>query len=229
MSPRLYSPDNLAGARLRRSYDIAPPEVKRHLEAETNHVLKFVSPGQTVLELGCGYGRFLDRLLEFGVNAVGIDISLESLRLARTTTRTSRRELGAMNAAQLAFSDESFDLTVCIQNGISAFRVNKHELLREAVRVTRHGGTCLFSTYTESFWMHRLKWFEAQAREGLIEGIDYRHTCDGVIRCRDGFRATTFSRESLLKLAVSLGLHAEVQDVGDSCRFLEIAVTHAGT
>ena len=52
-----------------------------------------------------------------------------------------------MDAAALGFRDRVFDVVVCIQNGISAFKVDRRALIAEAIRVTRPGGSVLFSSY----------------------------------------------------------------------------------
>jgi len=63
----------------------------------------------------------------------------------------------------------------------SAFGANQQELFGKAVRVTRSGGTVLFFSYSDRFWEELLKWFEIQAEHGLIGGIDYGSTGNGII------------------------------------------------
>ena len=62
------------------------------------------------------------------------------------------------------------------------------------------GGTVYFSSYSAKFWNWRLKWFEEQADKGLLGEIDYDRTKDGVIICKDGFKAITHSPESLKEI-----------------------------
>lgn len=50
----------------------------------------------------------------------------------------------------LGFRNRRFDVVVCIQNGISAFKVDQRKLIGETMCVTRSGGTLLFSSYSES-------------------------------------------------------------------------------
>jgi len=220
-----YYADYLSAERLKRCYDIAPARVKQYLEAEIEYVLNFISATHRVLELGCGYGRVLDRLLSNARCVVGIDVSYESLCYARQTINKPGLHLAMMDAAKLAFLPSQFDAVVCIQNGISAFKVDTHTLVRESMRVTRKGGVCLFSTYSEKFWGNRLEWFRLQSEEGLIGEIDWDQTREGVIRCKDGFKATTFSKGSLFKLTESLGLTADIMEVDGSSLFWEIRVT----
>lgn len=219
-----YYADHLSAERLKRCYDIAPARVKQYLDAEIEYVLSFISPTHRVLELGCGYGRVLNRLLGIAECVVGIDVSYESLCYARQTINRHGLHLAMMDAAGLAFAPSQFDIIVCIQNSISAFKVDTHTLVRESMRVVKKGGVCLLSTYSEKFWNYRLEWFRLQAEEGLIGEIDWKQTHEGVIRCKDGFKATTFSKESLLRLTESLGLTADIKEIDGSSLFWEIYI-----
>ena len=78
--------------------------------------------------------------------------------------------------------------------------------MTEAVRVTRDGGICLFSSYSDRFWDHRLEWFKIQSEKGLLGEIDWERTGNGIIVCKDGFEATTFSEDDFRTLTSSLGL-----------------------
>jgi SAM-dependent methyltransferase len=218
-----YYDDKLAAARLRRCYEIASPRVRQYLDAEMEYVLSRLKPGDVVLELGCGYGRVLPALAGKTRLVAGVDTSFASLALAREELAAYRNvHLVQADAASLGIRDNVFDVVTCIQNGISAFHVDPGELVAEAVRVTKPGGTVLFSSYAEAFWEERLAWFEAQAAEGLLGEIDYQRTGDGVIACKDGFTATTFGPEDFRSLAAPLGLTAHVEEVDGSSLFCEI-------
>lgn len=154
---------------------------------------------------------------------VGIDTAIESLDAARDElTGLDNVDLCAMDVARLGFRRQSFDLVFCVQNGISAFRIDPGELMRSAVDAVRRGGVALFSSYAARFWSDRLEWFRLQASEGLIGEIDEVATVPGTIVCRDGFVATTFSPEELTNLARALGLQATAEIVAESSVFLEI-------
>ena len=215
-----YYDARLSGRRLQEVYAIVSPRVRQYLEAETDFVLDHITRGAAVLDLGCGYGRIIPRLLAKAGRVVGIDNSWESLAAARSYGHGLRGfELAAMDAAHLGFVAESFDTVVCIQNGISAFKADPRALFEESLRVTRRNGTALFSTYADSFWEHRLDWFRDQAARGLVGEIDDRRTRRGEIVCRDGFRATTFSPEELLRLTRGLPAEGTIQEVDGSSLF----------
>jgi 2-polyprenyl-6-hydroxyphenyl methylase/3-demethylubiquinone-9 3-methyltransferase len=221
-----YYRAKLAGERLRSCYDLAPPRVRQYLQAEIDHVAKHVAVGARILELGCGYGRVLRELSRSNAAAlVGVDISIESLGYARFyLAGVARARLAAMDAARLGLGDGPLDVVCCIQNGISSFNVDQRALLRSAVRVARTGGIVLFSSYADSFWEPRLDWFRIQARHGLLGEIDEAATRNGVIVCRDGFRATTVGASDFEKLASGLGRRVQTRVVDGSSVFCEISV-----
>ena len=219
-----YYSKKLSADRLRRVYDLAPDRVNRYLNSEVRFVKERIKPGDLVLELGCGYGRVLDKLAGIPEKVIGIDTSLDSLYMAKKSNRSSSFWLLAMNAVKLGFRNRCFDLVLCIQNGISAFNVNREDLVLEALRVTRPGGRILFSSYSERFWTHRLNWFRIQAEHGLLGEIDEEATGNGVIVCKDGFKATTIEPEDFFALASKIGVAIEITEVDASSIFCEIRV-----
>ncbi len=222
---RGYYSERLAGERLRACYEVAPPRVRAYLEAEIEFVLRRIAPSMAVLELGCGYGRVLRRLVSKARAVVGIDTSLPSLRMALGFVGSPASvSLARMDAAALGFRDGRFDVTVCVQNGISALGVDPRRILTEAVRVTRPGGRVLVSSYLERFWEARLEWFEVQAARGLIGEIDRRATGNGVIVCQDGFRATSVDAATFRALAGDLGLVPAITEVDGSSLFFEVVI-----
>jgi 2-polyprenyl-6-hydroxyphenyl methylase/3-demethylubiquinone-9 3-methyltransferase len=221
-----YYTQKLSAEKLQLCYEIAPPRVKRYLEAEIEFVLRKIKSSDLVLELGCGYGRVLEKLVKKAGVVVGIDTSHTSLLLAQEKMKTcSSCYLFEMNAVELGFRNQRFNVLVCIQNGISAFKVDQRKLIEEAIRVTHSGGIVLFSSYSERFWEDRLEWFRLQSEHGLIGEIDYDATGNGIIVCKDGFRASTVSPEDFISLTMDLNINFTVTEVDNSSIFYEIRVT----
>lgn len=214
-----YYVEKLAGSRLRRCYDVASPRVKQYLEAEILHVQTRLRATDTVLELGCGYGRVALRLADIAARVVGIDTAAESLDLARALDTDQRCEFVEMDALDLDLPDGLFDAVVCVQNGICAFGVDQNALVREALRVTRPGGLVLLSTYADGFWAERLAWFEAQAAAGLIGRIVPSESGDGVIVTEDGFRAGRLTQGDFGELCSALGREGTITEVDGSSVF----------
>lgn len=217
-----YYSEKLNASFLQRCYETAPERVKQFLEAEIKFILSKVYFNDIALDLGCGYGRVSVRLLEKAKRVFGIDISGKNIDLAKRLFQNDALFFLEMNAISLDFPNDFFDLTLCIQNGISAFKVDPEKLLAESLRVTKSGGKILFSSYSSKFWSERLKWFELQANQGLIGEIDYNLTKDGTIVCKDGFRAITFSEKDFVSLASTFNIQGNFYEVDDSTLFFEI-------
>jgi len=220
-----YYSNLLNSNQLRKCYEIAPLRVQQFLEAEISFVLSKISTHDMVLDLGCGYGRVSIRLLEKVKKVVGIDISKDNVQLAKEMVGNREQvEFYVMDAIDLKFNDHSFDTVICVQNGISAFNVDPLKLIEESIRVTRKGGTVLFSSYSEKFWNERLTWFQIQSEHGLIGEIDYQQTKNGVIVCKDGFKAVTYSEQEFLELSSNFNVKTTIFEIDNSSVFCEMVV-----
>lgn len=220
-----YYSDKLSAQKLKKCYDIATPRIKQYLEAEIQYALSQIGQRDSVIELGCGYGRFMKHFIGRCKQITGIDTSFESLLMARQLLGfKTNLHLIQMNAITLSFPDDQFDVVLCVQNGISAFKLDPEALMSESIRVVRPGGKCLFSSYSDKFWDARLEWFTLQSEDGLLGEIDWELTKNGVIVCKDGFRATTFGADEFSNLANNLGIDAHIVEVDDSSIFCVISV-----
>eukprot|EP00727_Mastigamoeba_balamuthi_P000180 m51a1_g10159 hypothetical protein (252) ;mRNA; f:26478-27233 len=226
-----YYDEHLSADRLRLCYACAPPRAQQYLAAEVAHATSRLRPADRVLELGCGYGRVLLALAPHCSRVVGVDTSAASVAAAREALRAA----GACNAAaelmdagRMAWAPSSYDVVLCLQNGVSAMGVGLRALLAECLRVARaHGGRVLLSSYAEGFWEARLEWFEAQARAGLVGRIDWARTGGGVIVCDDGFSATTVRPrefEEAARAVVPAGATVKCYEVDGSSSWCEIVL-----
>jgi malonyl-CoA O-methyltransferase len=119
-----------------------PPRAHNPLmELEQRTVLSLLPDvaGLTVVDSGCGTGRYLRELKERGANAIGIDLSAAMLTRARHVTP------GLLRADMCAMPIDStcVDLVVC---GLALGDVPDIELaLVEMARVLRPGGSIVYS------------------------------------------------------------------------------------
>ncbi len=220
-----YYSRNLSAERLHLCYKISSERIKQYQKAEIDTVLDRINPDDFVLDLGCGYGRIFRHLFKKTRNIFGVDISYNNLKYARDKyLRGDSYNLIQMNAVRLGFLSNKFDLVFCIQNGISAFKEEPIDLISESIRVTKPGGRILFSSYSSRIWDARLEWFQAQSDYGLLGEIDYNLTGNGVIICKDGFKATTFSSHDFKRLTSALDKEVKIFEVDNSSIFCEIFV-----
>lgn len=215
-----YYAEKLHSGKLYQVYQTEIPRVRQYLEAEIDFVRRGLQGRERVLEIGAGYGRILKELASHARALVGVDISEESVGFGREWTKEiPNLRLHVMDANALDFEEE-FDRVLCLQNGLSAIKGDPFDLVRRCLRSLAVGGKAYFSTYSPRFWEWRVAWFREQAGKGLLGEIDEERTKDGVIVCKDGFRAITFDGGDLERLGERTGYGYRVEEVDESSLFL---------
>lgn len=96
---------------------------------------------QTLLDMGCGAGHFLEMFWNAGFDVTGVDEQEECLALARKKIG-HRATLRQSNLERLPFDDDDFDFVTLV----TALEHTKDPdaVLREAFRVATHGVLVLF-------------------------------------------------------------------------------------
>ncbi|MGI5059546.1 class I SAM-dependent methyltransferase [Treponema denticola] len=215
-----YYAQNLNAQKLFRVYDTALPRVRQYLNEEINFIKRNLTGTESVLEVGCGYGRILKELSPYAKRLIGIDISEDSVAFAKEFLKdSSNATVQAADAYNLAFNGE-FDMVLCLQNGLSAIKGSAECLITVCVQSLKKGGKAFFSTYSGKFWKDRLDWFREQADKKLLGEINEEKTKDGIIICKDGFKAVTFTEEELKKLGIQSGFRYEIKEIDKSSLFL---------
>jgi len=117
--------------------------------------------GATVLDVGCGVGRWSSRLSKSGAWVIGIDMSRNMVTEARRRLRASKHdaELLVSTAANLPFGDSVFDqvLSVTVLQHI----VDEGEVrssIAELTRVTKTGGKVVL-----------LEWSPAKSTDAQVD------------------------------------------------------------
>lgn len=65
-----------------------------------------------VLEIGCGIGQKTKQILQYTDNIVAIDISQESIEIAKESFKDSNINFTRMDASKLDFHDKEFDIVI---------------------------------------------------------------------------------------------------------------------
>lgn len=162
-----------------RNYDQTPNPLLALEERHLGKVLPDVA-GSNVLDLGCGTGRWVARLLARGARTVvGIDLSAAMLRVARGTVGICNR-LVLADCLQLPFQASVFDFA------LSSFALNHikdlQAIAQELARAMKSRGRLLISE------MHP----EAYARgwrpgfrdmRGAVQIETVNHSAESVMSC----------------------------------------------
>lgn len=149
-----------------------PPTAHNALMALEQRTVLSLLPnlvGRTVIDAGCGSGRYLRELRHLGARPIGVDLSGPMLAQARPITS----HLVRGNLCALPIDSTSVDVIVC---GLALGDVPNLELaLGEMARVLRPGGCVVYSVVhpvgASAGWSRT---FEAQGRLMAIDG--YWHT-----------------------------------------------------
>ena len=133
--------------------------------------------GRSVLELGCGEGRYTRSLAHRGAKMTAVDISPQMIELAREAE--ARAPLGihyevGSSANLRAFADHSFDDVVSAMSLMDT--PDFPAVAREAFRLIRPGGGFFFSVLHPCYMTRESDW--ALDAEGRIVGRLVRHYWD---------------------------------------------------
>ena len=118
-----YYDQNLNAQKLYQVYQSKYCGVSQYLEAEISYVKNHLQGTEQILELGAGYGRIMKELAPFCRSIVGIDISRENVEFGREYLKEMENaQLLIMDAHHIQL-EASFDVILCLQNGLSAMKV----------------------------------------------------------------------------------------------------------
>ncbi len=113
-----------------------------------SHELLELTPGDSVLDVGCGWGgdvRALAAIVGSGGRAVGVDASARAIAHARLEM-SDGMEFAVADAADLPFADATFD--ACRTERALQHTEQPRQALREMARVTRPGGAIVATEST---------------------------------------------------------------------------------
>lgn len=102
--------------------------------------------GLAVLDVGCGTGTLLERYVDLGSRAFGIDPSSAMLEVARRRLG-SRAELALGDARAMPFGEDSFDVVTFSMMLHELAPTMRNAVVREACRVLRADGRLLVIDY----------------------------------------------------------------------------------
>lgn len=138
----------------------------RH-EAAAIFRLLALRPGEHLLDLGTGTGRYAAAAAQGGAHVVGVDTSEAMLSLARARTAGQPVRLILADAAHLPFPDASFDAALAVTT--LCFVADPLPILREVARVVRPGGRLVLGELNR--WS---LWALLRRLEGLRRPTTYR-------------------------------------------------------
>jgi 2-polyprenyl-6-hydroxyphenyl methylase/3-demethylubiquinone-9 3-methyltransferase len=153
----------------------------------------------SLLDIGCGGGFLSNTLAQHGHQVTGIDISEESLHIAREMDSTRTVNYCKADGYKLPFSSEQFEI-VCAMDLLEHVE-EPTRVIAEASRVLKPGGIFFFHTFNRNWfsWLIALKgveWFVPNTPENM-------HLYRLFIKPRE---MTHYLKQNNLKVSEILGL-----------------------
>ncbi len=109
----------------------------------------FLPTGAKVLELGCGDGKTLSKLVTSGFNVTGIDVSPNAVKLAQEKVGGNAK-LVLGNVCSLPFPANSFDAVVAVHVFDHLSAKERQKAIREVKRVLKRNGLLFFQGFSKS-------------------------------------------------------------------------------
>lgn len=169
------------------------------------YIKRFLKPGIQVLEIGAGTGRYSHALAWKGYSVDAVELIKHNIDVFQSkTTKGEPVTIQQGDATDLSdFPDNRYDLTLLLGPMYHLFTAeDKQKALREAVRVTKHGGI-LFAAYCMSDpALLSMGFIKGKIQSLLTEGLVDPTTFETFSRPEDLF--TLYRKEEIDQLREQL-------------------------
>lgn len=176
-----------------------PTHPKHLFPIETPWYIAHITPGSTVLDVGCSAGDVTRNVASVADSVDGFDYDEEKIALARRLTAqrgvTNARFTHASAVERWPYPDASFDHVLLLD--VLEHVYEREELMKECVRVLKPGGTALLALpHSET------RWKRTQRSVGLRSETDPDHKIE-------------YTKEQILSLCASHRLSvAKIEGIG---------------
>jgi SAM-dependent methyltransferase/uncharacterized protein YbaR (Trm112 family) len=180
-------------ARQRRIFGKDPAGMRANLVNERmgSRIRAAWYAGRTVLDAGCGHGRYLRAFAELGATAVGVDLG-EGPRLAGVPMDDPRIHVVQGDVLGLPFRDGTFDLAFC--DGVLHHTPDPRRGFLELARVVKPGGAVYAWLYPREGPLREAVMGTARAVTVRLPGPVLRWLCFAIAPLTAGVRSYSGTR-----------------------------------
>ena len=135
-------------------------------------ILRYLKPGNRVLDAGCGPGRFSITIARAGGKVTALDISDKQLEIAKQKIAEAglSEKVDSFIEGDICdlsmFADEQFDMVICYGGALSYVCEKRQKAAAELTRVAKRGGIILVSV------MSRLGTVQGVARLPFLPSLE---------------------------------------------------------
>jgi SAM-dependent methyltransferase len=126
-----------------------------------------VRPGTRLLDVSCGSGFLLEAAHARGLEAVGVDLSDQAIRIAKQVAPAARLAVGT--GEQLAFRDGTFDYVSCL--GSLEHFLDMGQGIQEMLRVAKPDARFCIMVPNENFIGWKLLGHQGTAQQDINEHL----------------------------------------------------------
>ena len=169
-----------------------------------------LSPGERVLDVGCGPGRHAVAMAASGVAVTGVDVSQEFLDIAAADARAAGVgvALFQVDARQMPFDDEfAAAMSIC-QGGFGLMGKDDSVVLRRMAEAVRPGGTVVVTAFSAYFAAREQTDAYLDADAGIVYEVMRFKDPEGAEHSAEAWTSVYTPRELRL-LALGVGLVPE--------------------
>jgi 2-polyprenyl-3-methyl-5-hydroxy-6-metoxy-1,4-benzoquinol methylase len=138
--------------------------------------------GRTVLEVGCGAGRFTEVLLALGAAVASVDLSAAVDANALTCPPDDRHRIAQADVRHLPFGAQSFDIVLCL--GVVQHTPDPEATIRALYAQVKPGGLLVFDHYAIS--ASTVTWLGMHAARQIVKRLPAERQLPAVKRMVDG-------------------------------------------
>ena len=190
-----------------------------------HYIHRFVKPGDQVLEVGAGTGRYSIALAKEGMDVTAVELAESNLAALKQNSRGMERIRSFQgDAVDLhRFEEQTFDMTLVLGPLYHLYEPEEvHRAIDEAIRVTKKNGIMLFA-FISVFGIMYANYFQGNwakgQEENFTQGYAVRHFKEQLFTGYDVTEFEQLFRDKPVRWITTTGTDGIIESIEDRADF----------